>query len=355
MMGFVCLQIFLGALTVWTARALIPTSWHVVNGALVLASTFITWMWVMRCSSHQVTVSRTTGEVGYEFQAKEQSRGVAMRDWSDLFKAKLVVMSVITAALSFWAGRGYFDFWGFFHVTLGVCLIGSGAGALNQLLEIESDRLMTRTRNRPIPGGRIAPGIAEFWGCALSTLGTLYLGLAMHPLSGLLAALAVILYAFVYTPLKKISAYNTLIGAIPGALPVLVGWTAATGGLEAGGWVLFFILFLWQLPHFMAIAWLCKDDYARAGMVMATVQDPSGHTAAVQAVAYALALLPVSLAPPLCGIGGPLYLLVALALGLFYLYAGMSWGFSRSTVGARKLLLTSVAYLPLLFGALVLC
>lgn len=176
----------------------------------------------------------------------------------------------------------------------------------------------------------------------------------MHPLSGLLAALAVILYAFVYTPLKKISAYNTLIGAIPGALPVLVGWTAATGGLEAGGWVLFHPV-LWQLPHFMAIAWLCKDDYARAGMVMATVQDPSGHTAAVQAVAYALALLPVSLAPPLCGIGGPLYLLVALALGLFYLYAGMSWGFSRSTVGARKLLLTSVAYLPLLFGALVLC
>ncbi len=218
-------------------------------------------------------MSRTSGEVGSEFQAKEPSRGVAMRDWSDLFKARLVVLSVITAALSFWAGRGYFDFWGFFHVTLGVGLIGSGAGALNQLLEIESDRLMTRTRNRPIPGGRIAPGLAEFWGCALSTLGTLYLGLAMHPLSGLLAALAVILYAFVYTPLKKISAYNTLIGAIPGALPVLVGWTAATGGLEAGGWVLFFILFLWQLPHFMAIAWLCKDDYARAGMVMATVQD----------------------------------------------------------------------------------
>ncbi len=353
MIFFVCLQICLGALTVWTARALIPTSWHVVNGALVLATTFTTWMWVMRSSRH-LAVEAVTPEAGTGLTV-DSPQGVAMRDWTDLFKAKLVLMSVITAALSFWAGRGYFDFWGFFHVTLGVTLIGSGAGALNQLLEIESDRLMTRTRNRPIPGGRIAPGVAEFWGCALSTLGTLYLGLAMHPLAGLLAALAVILYAFVYTPLKKMSAYNTLIGAIPGALPVLVGWTAATGGLEAGGWVLFFILFLWQLPHFMAIAWLCKDDYARAGMVMATVQDPTGHTAAVQAVAYALALLPVSLAPPLCGIGGPLYLVIALGLGLIYLYAGMSWGFSRSTSGARKLLLTSVAYLPLLFGALVLC
>ncbi len=355
MIFFVCLQICLGALTVWTARALIPTSWHVVNGALVLATTFTTWMWVMRASAHHLTLGRTDGEVGYEVMTREAPQGVAMRDWSDLFKAKLVLMSVITAALSFWAGRGCFDFWGFFHVTLGVCLIGSGAGALNQLLEIESDRLMARTRNRPIPGGRIAPQTAEFWGCALSTLGTLYLGLAMHPLSGLLAALAVVLYAFVYTPLKKISAYNTLIGAIPGALPVLVGWTAATGGLEAGGWVLFFILFLWQLPHFMAIAWLCKDDYAKAGMAMATVQDPTGLSAAVQAVAYALALLPVSLAPPLCGIGGPLYLLVALALGLTYLYAGMSWGWNRTTRGARRLLLTSVAYLPILFGALVLC
>ncbi len=354
MMFFVCLQICLGALTVWTARALIPTSWHVVNGALVLATTFTTWMWVMRSSRHLAVETVAPAEVGTGLTV-DSPRGVAMRDWTDLFKAKLVLMSVITAALSFWAGRGYFDFWGFFHVTLGVTLIGSGAGALNQLLEIESDRLMTRTRNRPIPGGRIAPGVAEFWGCALSSLGTLYLGLTMHPLAGLLAALAVILYAFVYTPLKKMSAYNTLIGAIPGALPVLVGWTAATGGLEAGGWVLFFILFLWQLPHFMAIAWLCKDDYARAGMVMATVQDPTGHTAAVQAVAYALALLPVSLAPPLCGIGGPLYLLVALSLGLIYLYAGMSWGFTRTTAGARKLLLTSVAYLPLLFGALVLC
>lgn len=352
MVFFVSLQVCLGALTVWTARALIPTSWHVVNGALVLATTFTTWMWVMRASSHHAMVGQPDLEM---VAVDDQPRGVAMRDWTDLFKAKLVFMSVITAALSFWAGRGYFDFSGFFHVTVGVCLIGSGAGALNQLLEIESDRLMTRTRNRPIPAGRIAPGVAEFWGCALSTLGTLYLGLVMHPLSGLLAALAVILYAFVYTPLKKISSYNTLIGAIPGALPVLVGWTAATGGLEAGGWVLFFILFLWQLPHFMAIAWMCKDDYARAGMVMATVKDPTGHTAAVQAVAYALALLPVSLAPPLCGIGGPLYLLVALALGLAYLWAGMSWGLSRSTKGARKLLLTSVAYLPLLFGALVLC
>lgn len=347
MVGFVLLQITLGAYTVWTARALIPTSWHVVNGALVLGTTFATWMWVMRVCRHQALEGEDERPIGVA--------DVSARDWKDLFKVKLVGMSVITAALSFWAGRGCFDPLGLLAVSLGVGLIGSGAGALNQLLEIEVDRLMSRTCNRPIPAGRIAPNVAEFWGCALSTLGTLFLGLALHPLAGLLAALAVVLYAFVYTPLKKISSYNTVIGAVPGALPVLVGWSAATGGLEIQGWVLFFILFLWQLPHFMAIAWLCKDDYAKAGLPMVTVIDPGGHTAAVQAVAYALALLPVSLAPALCGLGGPGYLFTALILGLVYLYAGASWAQSRTTRGARRLLLTSVAYLPLLFGAMVLC
>ncbi|MBT9585352.1 protoheme IX farnesyltransferase [bacterium] len=347
MVGFVLLQITLGAYTVWTARALIPTSWHVVNGALVLGTTFATWMWVMRVCRHHAVEGEDDRPIGVA--------DVSVRDWKDLFKVKLVGMSVITAALSFWAGRGCFDLVGLLEVSLGVGLIGSGAGALNQLLEIEVDRLMSRTCNRPIPAGRIAPNVAEFWGCALSTVGTLFLGLALHPLAGLLAALAVVLYAFVYTPLKRISSYNTLIGAVPGALPVLVGWSAATGGLEIQGWVLFFILFLWQLPHFMAIAWLCKDDYARAGLPMVTVLDPGGHTAAVQAVAYALALLPVSLAPALCGLGGPGYLFTALILGLVYLYAGVSWAQSRTTQGARKLLLTSVVYLPLLFGAMVFC
>jgi protoheme IX farnesyltransferase len=353
MVGLVLLQITLGAYTVWSARALIPTSWHVVNGALVLGTTFATWMWVMRVCHHQALPAEGAALEGVV--EGEAPRGVAMRDWKELFKVKLVAMSVITAALSFWAGRGYFDLVGLFQVSLGVALIGSGAGALNQLLEIEVDRVMSRTRNRPLPAGRISPNAAEFWGCALATLGTLFLGLVMHPLAGLLAALAVILYAFVYTPLKKISSYNTLVGAVPGALPVLVGWSAATGGLEIQGWVLFFILFLWQLPHFMAIAWLCKDDYAQARLPMVTVLDPGGHTAAVQAVAYALALLPVSLAPALCGLGGPGYLFTALVLGLGYLYAGASWAQTRTTRGARRLLLTSVAYLPLLFGAMVLC
>jgi len=355
MISFVLVQIGLGALTVWSARALIPTSTHVVNGALVLGTTFATWMWTLRVCRHQ---AETLGVEGHEPLAAATARnltGVAMRDWKQLFKVKLVAMSVITAALSFWAGRGHFDFMGLFHVCVGVGLIGSGAGALNQLLEIEVDRLMTRTCDRPLPAGRISPGAAEFWGCALSTLGTLYLGVVMHPMAGLLAALAVVLYAFVYTPLKRISVYNTLIGAIPGALPVLVGWSSATGGLEIQGWVLFFILFFWQLPHFMAIAWLCKDDYARAGLPMVTVLDPGGQSAALQAIVYTLALLPVSLAPALCGLGGPVYILVALTLGLAYLYAGLSWGWRRNTPGARRLLLASVVYLPLLFGAMVVC
>jgi heme o synthase len=352
MIGLVCWQVTLGALTVWTARALIPTSWHVVNGAMVLATTFATCMWVLRSTAHYATES-SPGEVAVEEQRSAPPAAFAMKDWMDLFKVKLVGMSVITAALAFWAGRAGFDFWGLFHVCLGVGMIGSGAGAFNQLLEVEVDRLMTRTCKRPIVGGRISAGAAEFWGCALSTLGVLYLGLALHPLAGLLSALAVVSYAFVYTPLKRISPYATLIGAVPGALPVLVGWSAATGGLEVQGWVLFFILFLWQLPHFMAIAWLCKEDYARARLPMVTVLDPRGDTAAIQAVAYCLALLPVSLAPSLCGLAGMTYFVFALILGLGYLHAGVRWGQQRTTPMARRLLLTSVVYLPLLFGGMV--
>lgn len=356
MVGFVALQIALGAATVWSARSLIPTSWHVMNGALVLSSTFASWMWVLRSTRH-VEPSSVPGETGEaadrQVNSEPPSRAALMKDWKELFKVKLVAMSVLTAALSYWAGRGGFDLIGLFHVTIGVCAIGAGAGALNQLLEIEVDLLMTRTRHRPLPSGRIAPEAAEFWGSCLSCLGVLYLGLVCHPLSGLLAALAVVLYAFVYTPLKRVSSFNTLVGAIPGALPVLVGWSAATGGLEFQGWVLFLILFLWQLPHFMAIAWLCREDYARAGLLMVTVVDPGGSAAACQATFYALALLPVSLVPSLCGLSGPGFFFVALMLGLMYLWASVSWGRNRTNQGARKLLLASVAYLPALFGAMV--
>lgn len=353
MIGLVCWQITLGAITVWTARSLIPTSWHVVNGALVLATTFATCMWVLRSTAHYAAEGAGSAE-GVVPERTSAPAAFMMKDWMDLFKVKLVGMSVITAALAFWAGRAGFDFWGLFHVVVGVGMIGSGAGALNQLLEVEVDRLMTRTCKRPIVGGRISAGAAEFWGCALSTLGVLYLGLVMHPLAGLLSALAVVSYAFVYTPMKRLSPYCTLVGAVPGALPVLVGWTAATGGLEVQGWVLFFILFLWQLPHFMAIAWLCKDDYARARLPMVTVLDPRGDTAAIQAVAYCLALLPVSLAPCLCGLAGWTYFIFALILGVGYLHAGIRWGQQRTTPMARRLLLTSVVYLPLLFGGMVL-
>lgn len=359
-MALVLLQIGLGAYTVWSARGVIPTSWHVVNGALVLSATFACWLWTLRATGHGqgVLSGRLDRASGLEVAPSlETAPPLAMRvtgkDWAELFKAKLVTMSVITAALAFWAGRGYFDPLALFQVSLGVALIGAGAGALNELLEIEVDLMMARTRNRPLPTGRIAPATAEFLGCSLSVLGVLYLGLSLHPLAGLLAALAVVLYAFVYTPMKKLSPYCTLVGAVPGALPVLVGWSAATGGLEVQGWILFLILFLWQLPHFMAIAWLCKEDYRQARLPMVTVLDPGGTTAATQAIIYALVLLPVSLAPALYGLGGAGYAATALVLGLIYLYAGASWAFDRTTPKARRLLLTSVFYLPALFGAMV--
>ena len=212
---------------------------------------------------------------------------------------------------------------------------------------------MTRTRNRPLPSGRVAPGTALQVGVALSIIGMLWLTFRVNPLTGLLGTLTLGSYLFVYTPLKRITTLNTLVGAVPGALPPLMGWTAATGELGAGGWALFTILFFWQLPHFMAIAWLYRDEYAKAGFVMLPNVDSGGSRTAQQAVSNTIALLLASLCPFAFGLNGKVYLVAALILGTGYFWTAARFAQQLTAQRARQLFLASIIYLPLLIAALV--
>ena len=304
LVGLVGIQVTLGALTVWTGRGLFPTSFHVVNGALVLATTFAIAMWSFRLSQK---ASRPE-------LAPASQRG-DRKDWMELAKFRLVALSAFTAGVGYWVSLPSPSLVTLSLVVFGVFVLGSGSGILNHVLEVDTDSQMERTRNRPLPAGRVNILLAERVGASLTIGGVFFLGFLTGPLSGVLAFLAAASYLFVYTPLKRTTPMCTLVGAIPGALPILIGWTAGTGTLNLGGWILFFILFLWQLPHFMAIAWLCKEDYQKANLPMMTVVDPKGNLAAGQILAYCLALLPVSMAPTMMGMAGSFYFFAALALG----------------------------------------
>jgi protoheme IX farnesyltransferase len=355
--ALVCCQVTLGALTVWSGRGLVPTCAHVVNGALVLGTTFASLLWVCRLTGSLSSGLFTGDGVAAPAEGSASTYSLAKvsrKDWLDLFKVRLVTMSAFTAGLAFWMGsQGSPDFLKMGLTVIGVTLVGASGGALNQVYEVEVDRCMTRTRNRPLVAGRISLAAAECIGCVLGAAGILLLGILVHPLSGLLGALALVTYVLIYTPLKRTTSLCTFVGAIPGALPILAGYTGATGRIDLEGSILFLIMFMWQLPHFMAIAWLCKEDYAAARMPMVTVIDPAGDLAGYQSVFYCLALLPISLAPCVCGMNGFSYFLIALTLGLYYLYWGCRLSLQKNGFVARKLLLASVTYLPLIFLALV--
>ena len=231
---------------------------------------------------------------------------------------------------------------------LGIGLVAGGSSALNQLLERDIDALMERTKERPLPTGRVTPGAAVAFAGAISLVGIVLLALVVNPLTALLAAIAFLSYVLLYTPLKRVSSLSTLVGAIPGALPIMGGWSAARGELGPGAWALFGILFFWQLPHFLALAWLFREDYRRGGLKMLGVTDPTGHQTRSQAVLYALALIPASLLPALLGLSGPLYAFVALSLGLGYLAAAVRFWLRADSPTARGLFRTSLVYLPLL-------
>jgi protoheme IX farnesyltransferase len=231
----------------------------------------------------------------------------------------------------------------------GTALVAGGASAFNQVIERVPDSLMRRTRLRPVPDGRLQVFESLVFATALALAGLILLGAAVNPLSAIVALVTLATYALVYTPLKRRSSFATVIGAIPGALPPVIGWAAARGALSQGAWVLFAIVFLWQLPHFLAIAWIYRDDYARAGFLMLSVIEPDGRSTARQAVFYCAALLPVSLAPTLLGLTNTMYFVAALILGLVFFGLTLKFGRTRAVGDARRLFFASIIYLPLIW------
>lgn len=277
-------------------------------------------------------------------------------DVAELVKARLTALVLLTTLAGFYLGwNGPMDYGRLAHTLLGTVLVAAGSAALNQFIERGLDARMHRTRERPLPAGRMSPEAALGIGFVVSVVGLLELALAVNLLSAMLAAVTLAIYLFVYTPLKRRTTLNTLVGAIPGALPPMLGWTAATGKLDAGAWALFGILFCWQLPHFLAIAWRHREDYARGGFVMLPTVDPDGRRTGWQAVNYALLLLLVSLTPTLLGLATQPYFFAAFTLGVGLLAFAVRLLLDRSDGRAKQLFFASIIYLPLLLAALALC
>ncbi len=239
------------------------------------------------------------------------------------------------------------------HTLLGTGLIASGTAALNQWYEREGDAKMRRTQGRPLPSGRLDPTKALYFSIAISILGFLELTFAVNPLTGFLGLFTLASYLFLYTPLKRRSKHSTTIGAIPGAMPPLIGFAAAHGSLTIQAWILFGILFLWQFPHFYAIAWMYKEDYERASIQMLPVVEPDGNSTARQMLLYSLVLVPMSLMPAFLAMSGNIYLWGALVLGAAFVYSGIRVVLDRTRQHARQVLLASVIYLPLLYTLMV--
>jgi heme o synthase len=282
-------------------------------------------------------------------------RGWTMADLAELVKARLTLLVLITTAVGFYAGwRGPMDWLALGHAVIGTAFAAAGAAALNQWWEHKYDALMVRTRMRPIPAGRMSAREGLILGAILGIGGVVYLAVSTNFISATLAAATIAIYLFAYTPLKRISVTNTLIGAIPGALPPLIGWSAARNDLSLAAWTLFAILFFWQLPHFFAIGWIYREDYERAGFVMLSGRDLEGIRTGRQSILFSVLLLLASVTPLWVGIASSLYLPIALSLGGLFLALAIRFQLSRNLNAARQLFLASIIYLPLLLGALVL-
>jgi protoheme IX farnesyltransferase len=264
-----------------------------------------------------------------------------------LTKPRIALMVLLTVAVGFLQGsRGASHPLTLALTLLGTGLVAAGASVWNQVIERHSDARMRRTASRPIPQGVVGAPEAAVFGSVLATVGVALLALGPHPIAATIAVATFLLYVVVYTPLKRVTTLNTAVGAVPGALPPVIGWAAATGRLGAEAWAMFLIVFLWQFPHFLAIAWLYRDDYARGGHRMLPLADPSGAMTGRQAAGYALALVPGGLLPAAVGLAGPYYFLGALALGLFYLAAALRFWARADEAAARRLLRASFVYLP---------
>jgi protoheme IX farnesyltransferase len=278
-----------------------------------------------------------------------------VRAWTELTTPGITRLVVVTAAAGFYlAASASFDIVTFVHALIGVGLSASGANALNQFIERDADRRMRRTSRRPLPTGRLASGEGFAVGVILATLGLLQLALFVNLLTTLVVAASLFSYLLVYTPLKKRTWHATVVGAVPGALPILAGWTAGGGALDARGLALFAIVFLWQMPHFFALAWMYREDYIRGGFRMLSAFDPAGTRTARQIVIWTIALVATSLLPASLGMAGSFYVFTATALGLVFLGLGAAMVGVRNAARARRVFLASVVYLPVLLGTLVL-
>ncbi len=278
-----------------------------------------------------------------------------MKDYIELTKPRITWLIVMSTAIGYFFGHsGHWSFWNVFHTLVGTALMASGTAALNQWYERDGDLLMNRTKMRPLPSGRLIAHRAMWFGVALAVAGSCELGFGVNWLTSGLCVATLVMYLFLYTPLKQKTWWSTTIGAFPGAMPPLIGFAGAANRLTAEAWILGAILFLWQFPHFYAIAWMYREDYQRAGIKMLPVVEPDGRSTSRQIILYSLALIPISLLPKWMGMAGSLYLAGALALGLWFLYSGVQVSLDRTRAKARRVLLTSVVYLPALYALMVL-
>lgn len=300
--------------------------------------------------SAAIEIDSTDGQAGAPLSARAR-----LAAYFELTKPRITFLIMLTSAAGFALGsRGAVNYQLLLHALIGIGLLSSGIGTLNQFIERDLDGLMRRTADRPLPSGRLVPLEALWFGVLLTAGAEVYLAVLVNTLTSVLGLSVIAGYLFVYTPLKTRTSLSTALGAFPGAMPPLMGWTAARGEIDMAAMVLFAILFLWQFPHFLAIAWMYREDYGRAGIRMLPVVEPDGRLTGQQIILYAVMLVPVSLLPTVLGISGRLYLVAALVLGLLFLASSIRAALSKSNQHARQLLLASVLYLPLLFGVMVL-
>jgi heme o synthase len=275
-------------------------------------------------------------------------------DYVALAKPRLNLLVVVSAVAGYAMAHGdTINLAVLGWMVVGTGLVSGGAAAINQVIERDTDGLMRRTRLRPLPDGRLSAIEGLAFAGIVSVIGLLVLAAGVNVLSAMVALATLASYAVVYTPLKKRTSFATVIGAIPGALPPVIGWAAAENALSQGAWVLFGIVFLWQLPHFLAIAWMYREDYARAGLPMLPVIDPDGRSTARQAVVYTAALLPVALAPTLIGMSGTTYFAGALICTVVFLGFSLRFATTRAVRDARRLFFTSIIYLPVLWALMI--
>jgi protoheme IX farnesyltransferase len=284
-------------------------------------------------------------------RAASSSRGA---DFLSLTKPRLNSLVLVTTATAYYLGGGERLSWALlFNAMAGTAFVAGGASTLNQYLERRTDRLMRRTELRPLPDERLHPADALWFGVLLSAIGIAELSLFVNQLTAMVALVTLASYVLVYTPLKTRTSLSTIVGALPGALPAVIGWAAATNTLSIEGWVLFAIVFMWQMPHFLAIAWMCREDYARAGIPLLPVIQPDGRTTGSQAVLYTAVLIPISLLPTVVGLSSAYYAVGAITLAAVLMVLCVEFSATRSMPAARRLFFGTILYLPLLWIVLL--